>query len=576
MTALLDPAITQFEEMWAGKRVRTHNHPDGDFYRVAILAAIGDLLALKKALGCAGHASHNFCSYCKLKRKHIDRVDCENFEPRVGWEVLGAATAWLNAKTQKERKAIFAEHGTRWSAFHRLSYRDAVRHTVLGVMHGWIEGNLQHHARLKWGIGSDFPSGGGSAFDDASSDSDTEMMDVDQDALAAELEDLHRDSFVHDSAPASLSRRTSFHFIPESQDDVVGEQEDDEEEDEEEDEDAIYERERPSQKVFDSETMAIIHAGLAGVVIPAWIDRPPVNLGEKAHGKLKADNWFVLFSIFFPLIIPALWYGPSSSERERKLLNNFHDLIGATNILCSYATSPAEADEYTVIDAQEDDSESPVVRAMRVLSPRDPIGANSQSVRQLSRVEETTFNGSGAVLGASMYELIWGYWNQAHSPPYIRARSNLQIHHLGTGVNVFPTRAVELTHFTHKTRLFSTFKKHHGNSSISFRHPATGRKDMGFIQSIFSQVLQGQKWIFVVVQPHTDLTATDAAKTPYHTHPQFACAVRYSEPRYPRPQLIVEPRHIVSHVAYYQRPMGAFGIEEDITIFVDSLHRGRD
>ncbi|KAK6988495.1 hypothetical protein R3P38DRAFT_2364475, partial [Favolaschia claudopus] len=80
----------------------------------------------------------------------------------------------------------------------------------------------------------------------------------------------------------------------------------------EEDDDDVYERERPAQMVFDTEAMAFIHAGLASVVIPAWIDRPPVTLGEKTHGKLKADNWLVLFTIFFPSIIPELWFTVSS------------------------------------------------------------------------------------------------------------------------------------------------------------------------------------------------------------------------------------------------------------------------
>jgi hypothetical protein len=44
-------------------------------------------------------------------------------------------------------------HGVRWSSLHRLDYRDPVNHTVLGMMHNWIEGILQHHARIKWGIG---------------------------------------------------------------------------------------------------------------------------------------------------------------------------------------------------------------------------------------------------------------------------------------------------------------------------------------------------------------------------------------------------------------------------------------
>ncbi|KAJ6535734.1 hypothetical protein B0H19DRAFT_963643 [Mycena capillaripes] len=648
MTALLDPVLEQFQEMWHGKMVPTYNHPDGDFYRAAI---IGDLLALKKALGCAGHASHNFCSFCKLQRCDIDRLDHTNFEPRRGWEVLRAAKAWLAAQTQKARKAIFAQNGSRWSPFHAVTYHDPVKHTVLGPMHGWIEGILQHHCRLKWGIGSDASTAGSTgagAFDtasssDSSSDSDVEMMDIDDNAIAAEIEDLHQDSFIQNDTPASLLRRASFIFIPESDDKVTEEwEEDDDEDDQADDENAIYDSEKPSRRVFESDSMAIIHAGLAGVVIPVWIDRPPVNLGEKAHGKLKADNWFVLFTIFFPLIIPELWHHPSSSRRDNKLLDNFHDLIGATNILCSYTTSPAEADDYVKIYLdylQSSKSLFPglttrpnhhyaihngdqmkwwgpliklsefmyeshngslqkiktnnhmweldltmlrqICRRGRLLASisdsakKTDSNANLQSLQQFSPAEETAFNGSGVVLDAPIYELILGYWNHTYSPPYIRA-AELTYDLLDAGVNVFPNREVQLTNFMHKTRLFSTFKKNHGNSSISFCHPLTGQKDMGFIRLIWTQVLQGQHRTFVVVQPHTDLSSTDAAKTPYPTHPRFECTGRYSEPLCPQPQLIVEPRHIISHVAYYQRPKGTYGIKQAITIFVDLLHRNRD
>ncbi|KAJ7833379.1 hypothetical protein B0H13DRAFT_1653827, partial [Mycena leptocephala] len=139
---------------------------------------------------------------------------------------------------------------------------------------------------------------------------------------------------------------------------------------------------------------------------------------------------------------------------------------------------------------------------------------------------------------------------------------------------VLPTRVVELTHFTHKIRLFSTFEKHHGNSSISFRHPSMGRQDMGFIRAIWTQVLRGGERTFVVVQPHAEMTPADAAKMPYLKLSRFECTVKYTKPS--RPQLIVEPKHIISHVAYYPRSKGTFGIRKAITIFVDSLHRNRD
>jgi hypothetical protein len=213
MAALSDPVVDQFQEMWKGKMIPTFNHPDGDFYRAAIIAAIGDILALKKLLGCAGHTSRNFCSFCKLQYADIDQLDYENFEPRRGWEVLRHAKAWLAAKTLDKRKQIFDQHGSRFSPLNKITYRDPVKQTVLGMMHNWLQGILQHHCRLKWGIGSKVKAGGTSAFgtaSDSDSESDVEpekmdvdMMDVDVDNLEDEIEDLKWDRFVEDDEPAS-------------------------------------------------------------------------------------------------------------------------------------------------------------------------------------------------------------------------------------------------------------------------------------------------------------------------------------------------------------------------------------
>ncbi|KAJ7165541.1 hypothetical protein C8R43DRAFT_1164869 [Mycena crocata] len=667
MTALQDPVVDQFQEMWHGKKILTYDCPEGELYRVAILAAIGDILALKKALGFAGHRSNNFCSFCKLQRHDIDRLDYTNFEPRSGAEILHWAKAWLLASTKVARKAIFKAHGCRGSSLNTLTYRDPVKHSVLGLMHNWLEGILQHHCRLKWGIGADaskkntsFPSSSDGT-DGSSSDSDVEMLDIDEDALAAELEQLHHDSSVQQDTPTSLqrSRSESFLFIRESDDtaaDIELENAEEDDEDYQDDDDDIYASEKSGQKVFDSDSMASIHAGLAGVVIPSWIDRPPVNLGEKSHGKLKADNWLVLFTVFFPLIIPSF-------GTDKKLLDNFHDLIAATNILCSYAVIPAEADTYlehylnylrsskslfpglttrpnhhyaihnaaqmkwwgplpklaefmyeghngslqkiktnnhmweldltmlrqicrrgrllaSIRDtASATNSNSFVAQVMRVLSPRTPASVDADTEVEAQRAEptpdDTAYNGTGIRLGPVTYELIFSYWNQFHAPPYIHAH-DLTYNLLENEINVFPTWGVQLVHFEHKTRLFSTFDKHHGNSSISFLHPSTGRKDIGFIQAIWSLSLQGEIHTFVAVQPHIALSAEDEVHTPYISHPKFECSVKYYKPSHLPPAVIIETRHVVSHVAYYPPPEGTFGIEKTIAIFVDSLHRQRD
>jgi hypothetical protein len=97
--------------------------------------------------------------------------------------------------------------------------------------------------------------------------------------------------------------------------------------------------------IFDTAEMSKIHACLSDVVIPSWIERPPTNLGQKSHGKLKADHWLRLFTIFLPLVLPEIWLS-STKKHHVTLLDNFHDLVTCTNIICSYTVSSASADRY--------------------------------------------------------------------------------------------------------------------------------------------------------------------------------------------------------------------------------------
>jgi len=82
--------------------------------------------------------------------------------------------------------------------------------------------------------------------------------------------------------------------------------------------------------------MSRIRSGLAAVTIPSWLERPPTNLGEKSHGKLKADMWRILFTVFLPLILPELWHDasmPDQLDHSKLLLENFHSLVYCTNIV---------------------------------------------------------------------------------------------------------------------------------------------------------------------------------------------------------------------------------------------------
>jgi hypothetical protein len=226
---------------------------------------------------------------------------------------------------------------------------------MLGVMHNWLEGLLQHHARIRWGIGI-VPS---KANEDDRLDNSTtnnphplssvlDNLDFESDILDDELETLYQESQQYADTPSQLSRMHSEAHILENPDDSDPEDIDFQPDSDSDDNDDYQDNEGDDWKptcIFTTAELSRIHACISDAIIPSWVERPPRNLGEKSHGKLKADQWFTLFSIFLPVILPEIWQIPSNNHR-RNLLDNFYHLVTCTNIVCAYSVTSESADAY--------------------------------------------------------------------------------------------------------------------------------------------------------------------------------------------------------------------------------------
>ena len=145
--------VTELEELFEGTIISTFRHPEGIQKRVGVLPVIADLLGIRKLLGYAAVNAHKFCSFCDLDHNKLSTVGHSIGNLRTGEDVRRAGRAYLDASTIEKRKTLLKASGVRFSTVQQISYRDPVRHTVLGMMHNWLEGILQHHAREKWGIG---------------------------------------------------------------------------------------------------------------------------------------------------------------------------------------------------------------------------------------------------------------------------------------------------------------------------------------------------------------------------------------------------------------------------------------
>lgn len=262
------------------------------------------------------------------------------------------AAEWKEAETLKEKERLEKLSGVRWTALHELPYWDPVRHVVLGFMHNWLEGILQHHLRVLWGVGRKVVNGDNDDDDDDDEDGlDDLLYESDVTETESELEGLYEEAVefrqsasssrsldaasTQSSPPISRTPSNSSIGTPTAGDDP------------EDDPDDYQYLDVPDAYDLPQLFLDAIRACIHNVSLPTWVGRPPSNLGEAKHGKLKANDYLVLFSFILPLIVPEFWHGPAASEFDKVQLETFSYLVICTNIVCSFKTSNADADCYT-------------------------------------------------------------------------------------------------------------------------------------------------------------------------------------------------------------------------------------
>ena len=102
--------------------------------------------------------------------------------------------------------------------------------------------------------------------------------------------------------------------------------------------------------VFTQDEINQIRSDIVNMTSPSWLTSIPTNLGSPNHGKLKADQWRVLGSTFFPVSLVHLWsvveVGNPRSERCSKILEVTMSLLSAVSIASSRVMSVAAADLY--------------------------------------------------------------------------------------------------------------------------------------------------------------------------------------------------------------------------------------
>lgn len=169
---------------------------------------------------------------------------------------------------------------------------------------------------------------------------------------------------------------------------------------------------------------------------------------------------------------------------------------------------------------------------------------------------ETLYKTHGDLVPPEIYDALLTYIN-ANTTEQFRHCANLP--HTS---RVLSQIAIKHKSFTHHTRLFGPRSLNPSNSCISFLNSSGVQS--GEIISIWSHLIDGVLRDFLVVSPYSPLSDDDLARNPYNSFPGFQCTVVYWQPT--NQIIIIEPTHLIGHLAQLIRPPGTFGISRSIRI----------
>ncbi|KNZ64341.1 hypothetical protein VP01_10395g1, partial [Puccinia sorghi] len=101
---------------------------------------------------------------------------------------------------------------------------------------------------------------------------------------------------------------------------------------------------------FQDSALLHIRKAINDIVVPRGVTQVPHNLGEPKAGKLKASEWYSLFSTYLPLALIDFFGDTTASgvtnSNQHQLLN-FTSLVVCTNIVASKTISINDANRFS-------------------------------------------------------------------------------------------------------------------------------------------------------------------------------------------------------------------------------------
>ena len=89
-----------------------------------------------------------------------------------------------------------------------------------------------------------------------------------------------------------------------------------------------------------------VHKDMEAAELPSWLQPAPASFGSTAGGKLSADEWRVVSTVHLIFTLIRLWGPLGETERKRKMLDNYMQLIRAVNIAGSLRISERDIQDY--------------------------------------------------------------------------------------------------------------------------------------------------------------------------------------------------------------------------------------
>ena len=106
-----------------------------------------------------------------------------------------------------------------------------------------------------------------------------------------------------------------------------------------------------TQQLITVDVIQYIQEAIKSTSTPSWINSVPKNYGEANAGTIKADEWRILSTVYFPIAFVSLWgfengSCPGENNHALQVLDHTMALFQAVNIMCRDAMTVDRATRY--------------------------------------------------------------------------------------------------------------------------------------------------------------------------------------------------------------------------------------